>query len=90
MCPHSNGRFGLAHRGFVLNDYKQHILHTLRPAGYYSALFGVQHIARDPTTIGYDKTQMYPGSHVEQVSAGAAEFLRTSTKTPFFLDVGLQ
>ena len=33
MCPHSNGMFGLAHRGFVLNNYKQHILHTLRPAG---------------------------------------------------------
>src|SRR5437588_11794408 len=85
-CPHSNGMFGLAHRGFVLNDYKQHVLHTLRPAGYYSALFGVQHIAKDPTTIGYDKTQMYPGSHVEQVSAGAAEFLRSSPKTPFFLE----
>src|SRR5215468_12267231 len=47
MCPHSNGMFGLAHRAFVLNDYRQHILHTLRPAGYYSALFGVQHIAKD-------------------------------------------
>ena len=88
MCPHSNGMFGLAHRGFVLNDYKQHILHTLRPAGYYSALFGVQHIAKNPATIGYDKTQMYQGSHVEEVSAGAAEFLRNAPKTPFFLDIG--
>src|SRR5258707_14656077 len=51
MCPHSNGMFGLAHRGFVLNDYKQHIPHTLPPSGYYSALFGVQHIAKDSTTI---------------------------------------
>src|SRR5713226_42254 len=58
-CPHNNGMFGLAHRGFGLNDYKRHILHTLRPAGYYSALFGVQHVARKPETIGYDKTQMY-------------------------------
>src|SRR5438270_16503 len=24
-CPHSNGMLGLAHRGFKLNDYKQHL-----------------------------------------------------------------
>src|SRR5258708_17887045 len=88
MCPHSNGMLGMAHRRFVLNDYKQHILHPLRLAGYYSALFGVQHIAKNPATIGYDKTQMYQGSHVEDVSAGAAEFLRSAPKPPFFLDIG--
>src|SRR5258708_8442398 len=60
MCPHNNGMFGLAHRGFVLNDYKQHMLHTLRPAGYYSALFGIQHIAKEPGIIGYDKFQTFP------------------------------
>jgi len=90
MCPHSNGMFGLAHRGFVLNDYKQHILHTLRPAGYYSALFGVQHIASNPATIGYDRVQTFPGNHVEPVSAAAAKFLQSSPKTPFFLDIGFQ
>src|SRR5690349_20097863 len=88
MCPHSNGMFGLAHRGFVLNDYKQHILHTLRPAGYYSALFGVQHIARDPAPIGYDKARTTQGNHVEDVSAAAADFVRQAPKVPFFLDVG--
>src|ERR1700685_2955512 len=31
--PHNNGMLGLAHRGFALNDYKQHMLHTLRGAG---------------------------------------------------------
>src|SRR5216683_2929739 len=90
MCPHSNGMFGLAHRGFVLNDYKQHILHTLRPAGYYSALFGVQHTASNPATIGYDKFETFPGNHVEPVSAAAAKFLQSSPKTPFFLDIGFQ
>src|SRR5262250_2801315 len=88
MCPHSNGMFGLAHRGFVLNDYKQHMLHTLRPVGYYSALFGVQHIARDPATIGYDKAQTFQGNRVEDVSAAAAEFIRDAPKAPLFLDVG--
>src|ERR1044071_684549 len=51
MCPHSNGMFGLAHRGFVLNDYKKHIIHTLRSAGYRSTLIGLQHIAADSRTI---------------------------------------
>jgi len=88
MCPHSNGMFGLAHRGFALNDYKQHILHTLRGAGYYSALLGLQHIARDPAAIGYDKVMPFPGNHVEDVAPAAAEFLRGSHAAPFFLDVG--
>src|SRR5712692_8336643 len=35
---HSNGMLGLAHRGFSLNDYHQHIVHTVRRAGYSSAL----------------------------------------------------
>src|SRR5262245_5628650 len=88
MCPHSNGMFGLAHRGFVLNDYKQHILHTLRPAGYYAALFGVQHIARDPNAIGYDKAHTFQGNRVEDVSAAAAEFIHNAPKAPLFVDVG--
>ena len=88
MCPHNNGMFGLAHRGFALNDYRQHILHTLRGAGYYSALIGLQHIATDPSVIGYDKVMPFAGNHVEDVAPAAAQFLRGSPKAPFFLDVG--
>ena len=40
QTAHSNGMLGLAHRGFSLNDYGQHILHTLRKHGYTSALTG--------------------------------------------------
>jgi len=39
---------GLAHRGWELNDYGQHWVHTLRRAGYRSTLIGEQHISRDP------------------------------------------
>ncbi|MCJ7549644.1 MAG: sulfatase-like hydrolase/transferase, partial [Anaerolineae bacterium] len=28
MYPHNNGMTGLAHRGWSLNDYGQHIVHT--------------------------------------------------------------
>ena len=58
--PHENGMTGLAHRGWSLNDYSQHIIHTLRKEGYLSVLAGAQHIAshtgekRAWQTIGYD------------------------------------
>src|SRR5437879_4683964 len=88
MCPHSNGMLGLAHRGFVLADYKQHILHTLRGAGYHSALIGLPHIARGPKTIGYDEVRSFQGNRTEDVAPAAAEFLNRAPKAPFFLDVG--
>ena len=90
MCPHSNGMLGLAHRGFSLNDYSQHILHTLRPAGYTSALIGVQHIARDPKQIGYDHVEPVHSNHAVDVGPAAAKWLRNAPQQPFFLDVGFQ
>jgi arylsulfatase A-like enzyme len=88
QCPHSNGMLGLAHRGFSMTDYKRHITHTLRAAGYYSALIGLQHVARDPAIIGYDKVASFKGNRTEEVAPAAAEFLKQSPKAPFFLDVG--
>ena len=44
---HCSGMLGLAHRGFSLNDYNQHIIHTLRKAGYYSVLIGEEHLSKD-------------------------------------------
>src|SRR5437870_1486939 len=88
QCPHSNGMLGLAHRGFSMIDYKRHIAHTLRAAGYYSALIGLQHVARDPNIIGYDKVASFKGNRTEEVAPAAAEFLKQSPKAPFFLDVG--
>lgn len=88
--PHNNGMMGLAHRGFALNDYKQHLAHTLRGAGYSSTLIGVQHIARDPAVIGYDQVINVPGNHVEDVVPHALKFLAGPRSAPFFLDVGFQ
>jgi N-sulfoglucosamine sulfohydrolase len=58
---HSNGMLGLSHRGFSLNDYSQHIIHTLKEYGYFCALSGVQHIdgptedvSQYASQIGYD------------------------------------
>ena len=69
QCSHSSGMLGLAHRGFVLHDYKQHILHTLRPHGYASVLAGVQHIARNPKTVGYDEVLPVRSNHVNWLCA---------------------
>ena len=90
MCPHSNGMLGLAHRGFALNDYSQHILHTLKPAGYTSALFGVQHIGKSGQQIGYEHVEQFPANHAVDVGPAAARWLKNAPKQPFFLDIGFQ
>ncbi len=86
--PHSNGMLGLAHRGFALNDYKQHIIHTLKPAGYTSALAGIQHVAAKFTNngaeeIGYDHLLGTDDPHLK-----AVDFLNDAPSEPFFLAVG--
>lgn len=88
--PHENGMTGLAHRGFSLNDYGQHLLHTLRKVGYVSVQTGTQHIAhasggKEPWQIsGYD--QHVGEKHCGR--AGAIEFLENPPDEPFFLAVG--
>jgi N-sulfoglucosamine sulfohydrolase len=87
-CPHNSGMLGLAHRGFRLNDYRRHILHTLRPQGYESALIGIQHIAQDPKVIGYDQIVPTRNAQAANVAPAAVRFLKQPPKQPFFLDVG--
>lgn len=85
MAPHNNGMLGLAHFGFTLNDYSQHVIHTLRAeAGYTGIIAGEQHIARDPAQIGYDivlRDEQPPEQR-------AANFLLSQPHQPFFLDIG--
>ena len=88
QSAHSSGMLGLAHRGFSLSDYSQHIVHTLRRAGYSSALIGVQHVARDPGIIGYDRVVPCSSHRVEHVAPAAVEFLSSGPQEPFFLAVG--
>jgi arylsulfatase A-like enzyme len=85
QSAHSSGMTGLAHRGWSLDDYSQHIVHTLRGAGYGSALIGFQHVARDPEVIGYDQIVSTPDGPV----AAAREFFQRVPDEPFFVSVGL-
>jgi len=85
-APHCNGMNGLAHRGFSLVDITQHILHTLRPAGYHSSLFGVQHVAKQPHQIGYDHVWVESGRAANVVQA-ARDFLQRVPQ-PFYMEIG--
>ncbi len=87
QCAHSSGMIGLAHRGFSLNDYRQHIVHTLRAAGYHSALIGVQHVAMSAGNIGYDEVVPLASHSAEHVAPAAVEWLQHAPQ-PFFLSVG--
>jgi arylsulfatase A-like enzyme len=85
---HNNGMMGLAHRGWSLNDYRQHIVHPLRRAGYHSVLIGEQHIAKRPDIIGFDQVVKIETSHVETVAPRAMEIIAEPIAQPFFLSVG--
>ena len=86
---HNNGMFGLAHRGWALNDYSQHWVHTLRKAGYRSTLIGEQHISVDPGVIGYDELVEVGSSRADDVAPLTIETLRAaSSEQPWFMSVG--
>lgn len=88
QSPHNSGMLGLAHLGWSLHDYQQHIIHTLSPYGYESTLAGLQHIADNPATIGYDRMLPYKSLSAKDVAPVAASFLDSKPKEPFFLTVG--
>ncbi|HEY7419077.1 MAG TPA: sulfatase [Ktedonobacteraceae bacterium] len=88
QCAHTSGMLGLAHRGFVLNDYKQHLLYTLRAAGYHTALIGEEHLAKDHRIIGYDHVYPIEGFRAEIAAPLAVKTLKETLPQPFFLSLG--
>ncbi len=90
MAPHSCGMFGLAHRGFALNDPRQHLAGFLGSSGYETVLSGVQHeaAAAGIPSLGYARTLETKGNRGHQVSEAAARYLESQPKTPFFLSCG--
>ena len=86
--PHCNGMLGLAHRGFGLADPSQHILHTLRDAGYWTAMVGEQHVSAHPEELGYDLVGHADTTQVHDVAPAAVALLRDRPREPFFLSVG--
>jgi N-sulfoglucosamine sulfohydrolase len=85
---HNNGMMGLAHRGWSLNDYGKHWVHTLREAGYRSVLIGEQHIATDPRLIGFDRVVEMDSHRAEAVAPTTIETLHEQPDGPWFMSVG--
>ncbi|NJL70754.1 MAG: sulfatase [Candidatus Competibacteraceae bacterium] len=93
--PHQCGMITLAHKGAELNDMGKHLIHTLQPAGYHTALIGFHHEIDWPNyaDLGYNET-IFPGSGAPAAKIGpaAVEFLdrqSKSPKQPFFVSVGI-
>jgi N-sulfoglucosamine sulfohydrolase len=84
---HNNGLLGLAHRGWELNDYGQHLVHPLHEAGYRSVLIGEQHISEDPEVIGYDEVIEVDSHHAADIAPTTIERLG-ATEGPWFMSVG--
>ncbi len=89
--PHQNGMFGLAHRGWDMNDYSEHVIHTLAENGYKTALSGIQHIVHHDRTeeVGYDEV-LIPSGEAGSPELAASSWLhrQAGSDTPFFLSVG--
>ena len=85
---HANGMLGLAHRGWSLDDYQQHIVHTLRGIGYHSTLVGEQHVSKEPGEIGYDEVVKIATTRATDVAPVTIDLLRRAHRRPFFLSVG--
>ena len=90
--PHQAGMLGLAHRGWTLHDYSQHLIHHLKEAGYLTALSGIQHVAPRREMVGYDRylSDGHRYDFEQDLAHPAVEFLNEPDrhKQPFFLSVG--
>ncbi len=92
LAPHNNGMLGLNHRGFSLNDPKQHLSHLLRNGGYRTQLIGLQHEIpyADIDQLGYDG--VVGNKEIPRLSQArakiAVEWLSQAPQQPFFLNVG--
>ncbi len=89
--PHSCGQLGLTNRGFNLRDPHKHLCHTLKQAGYRTALFGVTHVHENVDLLGYDQRTRFQVADRYTTDAGVeqvVDFLRQDHAAPFFASIG--
>jgi arylsulfatase A-like enzyme len=98
MLPHSSEMYGLAHRGFRMKDYGQHLVQFLNANGYETVLSGYQHEAHDEKKVGYQRIlttrvcDVKASKECDEENAGyAVDYLRQKRQggAPFFLAYGL-
>ncbi|OBH89270.1 sulfatase [Mycobacterium scrofulaceum] len=89
--PQSNGLIGLAHHGWEYRSGVRTLPQILTDAGWYSALFGMQHETSYPQRLGFDEFDV-SNSYCEYVVDRASEWLRDGTEDlagqPFLLTAG--
>ncbi len=85
---------GLAHLGFVLNDYSHHLANTLREAGYETAVTGVQHLGpfagkgEDFAAMGYERVLTPTWVSGPARAQAGVDYVKEKHSRPFFLSVG--
>lgn len=90
QCTHATGMLGLAHRGWRLTHPERHIVHVLRPNGYWTGLVGEQHVSADSHDLGYDEVVDVDSTKVHDVAPAACKLIAERSKRgkPFFISVG--
>ncbi len=89
--PQTNGLIGLAHHGWEYRSGVRTLPQILTEAGWYSALFGMQHETSYPQRLGFNEFDV-SNSYCEYVVDKAGEWLRDSAEDlagqPFLLTAG--
>jgi arylsulfatase A-like enzyme len=88
--PHSNGLIGLANHGFEYQEGVRTLPQILSDAGWYSALFGMQHETSSPSRLCFDEFDV-SNSYCEYVVAQAQKWLNERAPLndgAFFLTAG--
>jgi arylsulfatase A-like enzyme len=85
--PHSNGLVGLAHHGWEYRADVRTLPQILSEAGWYTALFGMQHETSYPARLGFDEYDV-SNSFCEYVVERATQWLDTPPQQPFLLTAG--
>ncbi len=89
--PHSCGQLGLTNRGFNIQDPHKHLCHTLKQAGYHTALFGVSHLHKNVDLLGYDQRDLFEVEKRRTTDASVDKviaFLEQDHPDPFFASIG--
>ncbi len=89
--PHSCRQLGLTNRGFNIQDPHKHLCHTLKQAGYYTALFGVSHLHKNVDLLGYDQRELFGVENRRTTDASVDKviaFLEQDHTVPFFASIG--
>ncbi|WP_137875928.1 sulfatase [Rhodococcus sp. Q] len=85
--PHDNGLVGLAHHGWEYHDDVRTLPAILSEAGWYTALFGMQHETAYPSRLGYHEYDV-SNSYCDFVVDRASNWLTRHPPTPFMLTTG--